>query len=185
MKSLSISQLRHTIYHYLRNRACSHEEAEDVTHDVFVRLVECGWLSNELNPTKSQRELTRYARCVAKHCLVDQHRRHQTTKRGGNSITVSLDDEATPTHLAMTEDTPAIRAERQEVWHAWERSVARLSRRANRTGKGPFFGQIRVWLVPGQRVECHDGQRLTSAQRVQIHRWKRQLLADVRSELAA
>ena len=176
-------KLRQSIYHYLRWRVGSHEEAEDLTHDTFVRLIEHGRLGESMTETSID-ALLPYAKRVAKHCLIDRCRRHQATKRGGGCHTVSLDDDLLG-EVAIDEVTPVTSAERDELWSAWSHAISRLSEMAQRAGKASLFTQASPALLPGERVEAVAGQSLSPSERVQIHRWRQRLLTEMKAELAA
>ncbi len=173
MHASAISQLRNQLYCYARGLGCDHVDAEDLTHDVFVRLISRNLLSNHAGVLESD-ALTLYARKAARNAHVDRIRRDQSLKRRGPQEHDEWSaDESTPAQLAV----------HREVTQVWNRRLEQLADHARDRGKESLFEQVKNFLYPGTR--CQYESRSSISSRQQVCRWRHWLLAQVRADLEA
>jgi len=182
MTTSEIQYRWHQIYSHLRSRcACTHDEAEDLTQELFARLLRRGVLDNIANRDSTRDDVRNYLFAVARNLFREQLRRSSTWKRGGRTSQLSIHDEANPIDPPADVSDPSAAAEQCEVLRNWHRELAALSQEASRAGKQRLFVRLKDALSPGG--EPVDTRATAAALgvsaisvRVQLHRWRKQLI---------
>lgn len=182
-----ISQLWPQIYRYLRSIGVSHHDAEDLTQETLVSLNRRGLI--EPSDDGSDSLTVSYALTTAKHLMIDQHRRAHRQKRVRPQCESSDGTALTEVEPTLDHNTPHTEVTRREAWQAWDREVARLADELSRDGRAALFNRLRPVIRGGERAEGlaemaqQFGMNLP-ALRVQIHRWRRRLIANLQQSYA-
>lgn len=108
-----VERYRGPIFHFIRNAGFPDPDAEDLTQEVFVRL-----LAEEVL-AKAEREKGKFRSfllAVTKNVLREERRKRAAAKRGGEAGPVSLDREESA-------DPPAPEPPEEEFDRAWVRNL--------------------------------------------------------------
>ena len=179
------------IYAHLRARCfCSHHEAEDLTQELFSRLIARGALDGLAGRFSTGAEMRHYLFAAARNLHKNHHRQASRLKRGGGFPTLSLErDGAGRPECAAKMGSPAEEVERRELREHWEREIEFLSERIPPRRRA-MFALFRDSLEPERRPrgvsETAAALGVTPvALRVQIHRWRENLFGKMRVALSA
>lgn len=140
------------LYAYVRRRGYAEHDAQDLTQGFFAHLLRqeaFGAVVPGLGKFRS------FLLTALKHFLSDEHGRQQAQKRGGGQTDFSL-DALEAEHRYQIEpvdgETPDKLFERRWATTVLDGAMERLEREFASTGKGPWFEQLRGFLV--ERAEC-------------------------------
>jgi RNA polymerase sigma-70 factor (ECF subfamily) len=177
------------LYAYIRRQGVVAEEAQDLTQEFFARLLEKHWLDGV-----DQRKGTfrSFLLTACQHFLANERDRARAQKRGGDRKTASIDlgsAEARygkePSHHLTAEKLYA----RRWALTLLEQVLARLREAFVRSGRGPLFDRLRVFLQ-GEKPDAsyaHVALELgmtEGAVKVAVHRLRRQYRDLLREEIA-
>jgi len=176
------------VYAFIRRRGYGRQDAQDLTQDFFVHLLEKGILGR----ADSQRGRFRnFLLGVLEHFLAHAAKRAGACKRGGDCQWVSLDDDAAEDRyqLAAPEGMTA-----EKVFEArWaaaliEATFARLREELELEGKGHLFGALQGFVVGGKDAsyqQVADSLSLSlGALKTVIHRLRGRYRTLLREEVA-
>lgn len=181
---------RHPLYVYVRRRGFSPEEAEDITHDFFARLLEKESLAG------LQREGGRFRSfllAALQNFLLDQWDRAQAQKRGRGHELLSLDaddGEAWLQAAARADDlTPETAFERHWAMALLEQVRESLRTEEEKSGKGELFEDLRPHLQSDHAglsyaaIATRHGMS-EGAVKVAVHRLRKRYGQRLRDEVA-
>jgi RNA polymerase sigma-70 factor (ECF subfamily) len=116
------------------------QDAEDLVHGFFERMIEQGFLANA-DPAKGKLR-TFLLTCLKRH-ISNHHRHHSAGKRGGGAEHMSIDD---ATDLADSTAGPEALYHRRWAQEVLERAIARLRDDWTRAGKAAQFEELHPFL---------------------------------------
>ncbi|MCZ6792888.1 MAG: sigma-70 family RNA polymerase sigma factor [Planctomycetota bacterium] len=176
-------------YAYVRKRGSRREEAQDLTQEFFVRLLEKDVLRSA-DPERGR--FRSFLLGSLKNFLTNEWRDARAKKRGGSRVHLSLDFESAedqyslePTH----ELTPERIYERRWALTLLEQSLSKLRQDFTRSGKSDLFDRLKVFLGgEGQKVSYRDVAEkfamTEGAVKVSVHRLRRRCRELLREEIA-
>ena len=178
------------IYGFVRRLGHAPHDAQDLTQEFFSRLLE----RNQVSAADPERGRFRnFLLITLKHFLNDQHKWNTAQKRGGGSLTFSIDDEESG--LAQLIALAASQSPEREFDRRWalallERALDVLRRECGAAGKARLFESLRPFLEQGTRhgeaAKLAAELGLTpNAMAVSIHRLRARYRELVREEIAA
>ena len=176
------------LYAYVRRQGHSAEDAQDLTQEFFVHLLEKQTLK-VANPERGR--FRSFLLASMKNFLANEWRRGAAQKRGGERSVISLnfDDGENRYRLEPSHDaTPERIFERQWALTLLEQALTKLRAEFDATGKIELFGRLEMFLggqkstVPyrelGDQLKMSEG-----AVKVAIHRMRRRYRALLREEI--
>jgi RNA polymerase sigma factor (sigma-70 family) len=175
------------VYFFIRRRGYSRQDAQDLTQDFFVHLVE----KNAFRRADRNRGKFRtFLLAALEFFLLDATKRERTERRGGQTVMVFLDDEAAETQYRLVD--PGLSAEQifdtRWVGTLIENALARLQAEMSAAGKEELFKQIWSFVAGGEdssyaKVAERTGLSLAAA-KAAIHRLRAQYREHLRAEIA-
>lgn len=175
------------LYAYLRRRGHPAHEAQDLTQEFFMRVLEGHYL-NRADPGKGR--FRAFILTSLKFFVADDKDRHRAHKRGGGAV-VQLEFasgeeryQREPAH----EDTPEKLFERRWAVSVLERAIVRLRDEFVQHGRPEHFERLKVFLL-GQSdapyaVLAREMSTTEGALKVAIHRLRRRYRDLFRQEIA-
>ncbi len=148
------------VYSFVRRRGYSRQDAQDLTHDFFVHLVEKNSFRRaETVQGKFRAFLLRELEFFLRH--MDE--RARTQKRGGRATMVFLDDATAEADYQLTDRGQTAEQIFDARWAAMllDGALARLKGEMEEAGKQPLFDQLCGFLM-----ESEERSYLEVAQRV-------------------
>jgi RNA polymerase sigma factor (sigma-70 family) len=143
------------LYAFVRRRGASPQDAEDLTQEFFLRLLDRGSLSTV------QREGGRFRSFLLtafKRFLANEHERRQTLKRGGGHAPISL-DELSPEERYRAEPletlSPEVLFDRRWAGTLLDRAMSRLRAEQVEAGKGRLFERLKPCLSGGEETGAY------------------------------
>jgi len=134
------------LYAYVRRRGHAPEDAQDLTQEFFLRLIEKNWLDGV---TPEGARFRSYLLTMVKGFLANAYYRAQAAKRGGGRTIVPLDPQDAEarfaTELASTE-TPENIFERRWALAVLDEALNRLRAAAITADKTPHFDRLHPFL---------------------------------------
>ena len=176
-------------YAYVRRRGYAREEAQDLTQEFFLGLLE----KDVLRAADPERGRFRsFLLGSLKNFLANEWRDARAKKRGGGRVPLSLDFRSAEDQYALEpghELTPEKIYERRWALTLLERSLSKLREEFTRAGKSDLFDQLKVFLGgEGQRVSYKEiAEKLAmteGAVKVSVHRLRRRCRELLRAEIA-
>ncbi len=177
------------VYACIRHRGHSAHDAQDLTQDFFLRLLEGKWLKH-LN--EAQGRFRAYLSTALTNFLRDQHRRRWTWRRGRGVTIVPLDSQdaencyqETPgTHI-----TPESLYERQWARAVIEHTFDQLRIELGAVGKESLLDHFEAILEADTRGFPYEELALSMGIKVgtlhgMLHRWRQRYHALLRAEIA-
>jgi RNA polymerase sigma-70 factor (ECF subfamily) len=175
------------VYSFLRRRGYSRQDAQDLTQDFFIHLVQKNAFSRA-DPTRGK--FRTFLLGSLEFFIQHVSRRARAEKRGGQANLVFLDDKAAEAQYQLAD--PGLTAE--QVFDArWagtliEGAVTRLKTEMERAGKRELFDQLLGFIVGGEDSSYFEvGQRtgLTiAATKAAIYRLRERYRELLRAEVA-
>jgi RNA polymerase sigma factor (sigma-70 family) len=175
----------HPVYAFIRRRGYGRQDAQDLTQDFFVYLLE----KSALGRADPQRGRFRsFLLGTLDHFLAHAAERARTLKRGGDCQFVYLDDDTAENRYQL-----AARMTAEKIFEArWaaaliEAALARLRVELQASGKGRLFEVLQNFLLSGedasyQQVANRLGLSL-GAVKTAIHRMRSRYRALLREEV--
>lgn len=175
------------VYSFIRRRGYSRQDAQDLTQDFFIHLVE----KNAFRRADPNRGKFRtFLLGSLENVLQDAFRRARAEKRGGQADVVFLDDETAEAHYQLAD--PGLTAE--QVFDArWagtliEGAVAALKTEMERAGKRGLFDQLLGFVVGSEETSYSEvAQRIgltVAATKAAIYRLRERYRELLRAEVA-
>ena len=175
------------LYAYLRRRGSSADEAQDLTQEFFVRVLEGRYL-DRADPAKGR--FRSFISTSLKFFVADEKDRHRALKRGGGALVpleFSSGEERyqrEPEH----DETPERIFERRWALSVLDRVVERLRNEFVQHGRPEHFERMKVVLLgqsdtPYTALAC-EMNTSEGALKVAIHRLRKRYRELVRQEIA-
>ncbi len=178
------------LYAYARRQGSRAEDAQDLTQEFFVRILEKDYL-RVADPERGK--FRSFLLTAFKHFLTKEHDRAQALKRGGGSQLLPLDFQAgeqrysrEPTHQA----TPERIFERRWALTLLDRVLGRLREEFKQAGKQKIFERLKTCLTgeknPGNSYQqlAAELQMTEGAVKVAVYRLRRRYQELLREEIA-
>ena len=177
----------HPIYAFIRRRGYSRQEAQDLTHDFFLHLLQKK-ITNRADPLRGK--FRTFLLSALGFFLLHANEKAGTQKRGGEATMVFLDEEAAEERYQLTD--PAQTAEQifDARWAATlvQTTIDRLKAEMETSGKGALFNQIRGFLIEHQSSSYAEAAQATGltipALKTAIHRLRGRYRDLLREEIA-
>ena len=178
----ALAQLCHDywypVYSFIRARTQSADQAQDLTQEFFLYLLNSSILRTA---DRSAGRFRSYLAACLKNFLADQSDRSSAQKRGGTTVIVPLDladaESRYESDLACRE-TPEKTFDRQWAVEVVSRACDELEAALTREGRGPWFRYLRPFLPGGADPSSHAAVAAEmgmseGAVKVAIHRLRR------------
>jgi len=175
------------LYAYLRRRGCPADQAQDLTQEFFVRVLEGRYL-DRADPEKGR--FRSFLLTSLKFFVADEEDRHRAHKRGGGAI-MSLEFSSgeeryqrEPAH----DETPERIFERRWALAVLDRVVEKLRNEFVRHGRPEHFERLKMFLLghsdaPYAALAC-EMNTSEGALKVAIHRLRKRYRDLFRQEIA-
>jgi RNA polymerase sigma-70 factor (ECF subfamily) len=177
------------LYAFIRRQGHPAEEAQDLTQEFFVRLLEKDFLALV---DQSRGKFRSFLMTACKHFLANERDRAQALKRGGRREFLSINAQAGESRY-VTEPMHDLTAERlfERRWALMllHHVLGRLRDELQQAGKGEQFERLKVFLT-GEKPAEHYAQVAQAlaaspgAVRVAVHRMRRRYRELLREEIA-
>jgi RNA polymerase sigma-70 factor (ECF subfamily) len=177
------------LYSFVRHQGYAAHDAQDLTQGFFARLLE----KNFLDDVHRERGRFRsFLLAALKHFIANERDRARAKKRGGGHSAISWnpnDAESKFCAEPATELTAERIFDRQWALSVLDRSLARLQKEYEQSGKGTLFETLKSTLggQPHSGGYAALGEKLQlseSATKVAIHRLRRRYRAALQAEIA-
>ena len=164
---------------FVRRSRVGADDAQDLTHEFFAKLLEGNSLDNA---DRTRGRFRSYLLGAVKHFLSDQFDREQTLKRGGGQTTQSLDRPLGDNEPIVIADPnglpPDAYFDRQWALAVVEQAIATLRTEAESSGELARFEVLQRWLVtPSGHDTTIDAARSLSMSegtfKVAVHRLRK------------
>ncbi|NLY00922.1 MAG: sigma-70 family RNA polymerase sigma factor [Rhodopirellula sp.] len=174
------------VYAFVRRAGHSAEDAQDLTQEFFVRLLDKHFLAVA---DRNKGRFRTFLLTAVKRFLANEYDRLQAKKRGGGQTIVSLDGlEARYCQEPADTLTPERIFERQWALTLLDQVLARLQAEMAADGKAALFDALKGHLTGSQAVSYATtaaGLRMTEgAVKVAAHRLRRRYRELLREEIA-
>src|ERR1700683_4710535 len=175
------------IYAFIRRRGYSRQDAQDLTKDFFLHLLERNTFSRA---DRLKGKFRSFLLGALEFFLAHAHERATAEKRGGNATLVFLDDETAEVRYQLADPGQTAEQVFDARWAATliETTVDRLKAENEAAGKGDLFNKIRGFLLEGEEssyAQVAEGAGLTlGAVRLAIHRLRSRYRELLRAEIA-
>jgi len=177
------------IYHYVRHRGFSRDDAQDLTQGFFTRLLEKKSL-RRADPGRGR--FRSFLLAAVKNFLANEWDRRQSQKRGGDACFLSLDEMESfeaqyRTAGARPESTPESLYERTWAITLLGRATERLAAEFETAGKARLFETLKTFLIGEGDVRYSEASKTLEmsegALRVAVHRMRARFREMVRAEI--
>jgi DNA-directed RNA polymerase specialized sigma24 family protein len=177
----------HPIYGFIRRRGYSRHEAQDLTQDFFLHLLQKN-ITNRADPLRGK--FRTFLLSALGFFLLHANEKAGTQKRGGDAMMVFLDEETAEALYQLTD--PAQTAEQifDARWAATlvQATIDRLKAEMEAAGKGELFNQIRGFLIEYAKSSYAEAAQATgltiAALKTAIHRLRVRYRDLLREEIA-
>jgi RNA polymerase sigma factor (sigma-70 family) len=175
------------VYAYVRRRGYPEMEAQDLTQDFFVRILEGRYL-NHADPSRGRFRSFLLNSC--KFFLADQADRARAQKRGAGAVLPFevASGEQRYRFEPLDNETPEHIFERGWAFMLLDRAVSRLKDEFTQHGSPSDFEKLKVFLLGQAEVPYADLAREMGATegglKVAIHRLRKRYRAIVQREIA-
>jgi RNA polymerase sigma-70 factor (ECF subfamily) len=177
------------LYAYIRRRGHGPEDAQDLTQEFFLRLIEKNWLHGVAREGAKFRS---FLLTMVKGFLANAHDRAQAAKRGGGRTIVPLDPQDAEdrfTHEPSTTETPENIFERRWALAVLDEALHRLRLAAGAADKARHFEQLQPFLSrepeEGEYATLAAGLGLSAgAVGVAVHRLRQRYRETLRATVA-
>jgi RNA polymerase sigma-70 factor (ECF subfamily) len=175
------------LYAFLRRAGHDHHEAKDLVQGYLQRLLERGDLAS-VDPIRGR--FRAYLLAGLRNYLVSEARRSSAQKRGGGTLTFSIDAseaEATIDTGLIHSRTPDVAFDRRWAETVLDRALDALRQRYIKLGKGELYEQLKSSLTDAENDYASLGLNLgmsTGAVAVAVHRMRGHFRELVREEVA-
>jgi RNA polymerase sigma factor (sigma-70 family) len=177
------------LYAYVRRQGHSREDAEDLTQGFFARFLARNYLENV---SSEKGRFRAFLLASLKHFLANEHARAGRLKRGGGTITLSLDWQDANTRYQIDpadQLSPDTLYDRTWAMTLLERVITRLHEECAAEGKGKLFERLKPFLMAGKGaipysetaadLDCSEG-----TVRVAVHRLRKRYRELLRKEIS-
>lgn len=177
------------LYAYVRHQGADPDQARDLTQGYFTELLEKDFLAG-VDPSKGR--FRSFLLASLRNFLSHETDRASALKRGGGTLTLSLDVEAGEAGYALRPDqtlTPEQLFERRWAMTVLDRALDRLRRESQAAGNEAQFEQLKQYLTSAEPqapyrevaevMGISDGAVATA-----VHRLRKQYGQCLRAEIA-
>ncbi len=176
------------LYAYVRRRGYPPEDAQDLTQDLFTRLLETHSLANA-DPHRGR--FRSFLLGAMNHCLADESAKWRAQKRGSGQWPISLDLAAAEQRFGMEpaeRKTPDEAFDRQWATALLDRVLERLQSEYARQGKPELFRALKPTLVGAResqpyRVLAEELGVNEGTVRTAVHRLRKRSRELIRDEI--
>ena len=179
------------IFRFLLLQGKSHDEAEELSHSFFARLLG----KNSIHHADQKKGRFRsYLLGALKHYLAEDHRNKGRLKRGGNIKHQSLDEPATeatssPQLTDPTSSIPDSYFDREWALALMDRGLRTVEATFTKNGKPIQFKILKPWLMGDSTTLCQASAAVAlnlspGAIKVSIHRLRKAFADAIRAEIA-
>src|SRR6266496_3917283 len=175
------------LYAYLRRRGYAADQAQDLTQDFFIRMLEGRYL-DRADPEKGR--FRSFLLTSLKFFVADEEDRQRAYKRGGGAV-VSLEfssGEGRYQREPAHDETPERIFERRWALTVLDRVVERLRDEFVQHGRPEHFDRLKVFLLGQSDVPyaalAHEMNTSEGALKVAIHRLRKRYRELFRQEIA-
>lgn len=179
------------IFRFLLLQGKSHDEAEELSHSFFARLLG----KNSIHHADQKKGRFRsYLLGALKHYLAEDHRNKGRLKRGGNIKHQSLDEPATeatssPQLTDPTSSIPDSYFDREWALALMDRGLRTVEATFTKNGKPLHFKTLKPWLMGDSTTLCQASAAVAlnlspGAIKVSIHRLRKAFADAIRAEIA-
>ena len=177
------------VYAFVRRRGFAVEDAQDLTQEFFLRLLERASLSHV---AREKGRFRAFLLATLRNYLTNEWNRAQTAKRGGGQSLISWDEMRAEERYAqepVADATPESLYERRWALNVMDQALTRLRDEARADGKDAQFEQLKPFLSsPGSEAEyarvAGELGMTPSAVPVAVHRLRRRFGALARAIVA-
>ena len=179
------------IFRFLLLQGKSHDEAEELSHSFFARLLG----KNSIHHADQKKGRFRsYLLGALKHYLAEDLRNKGRLKRGGNIKHQSLDEPATeatssPQLTDPTSSIPDSYFDREWALALMDRGLRTVEATFTKNGKPLHFKTLKPWLMGDSTTLCQASAAVAlnlspGAIKVSIHRLRKAFADAIRAEIA-
>ena len=179
------------IFRFLLLQGKSHDEAEELSHSFFARLLG----KNSIHHADQKKGRFRsYLLGALKHYLAEDHRNKGRLKRGGNIKHQSLDEPATeatssPQLTDPTSSIPDSYFDREWALALMDRGLRTVEATFTKNEKPLHFKTLKPWLMGDSTTLCQASAAVAlnlspGAIKVSIHRLRKAFADAIRAEIA-
>jgi RNA polymerase sigma-70 factor (ECF subfamily) len=178
------------LYAFVRRAGYSAEDAQDLTQEFFVRLLDKNYLA-VADPQRGR--FRSFLLGAIKHFLANEQRRQGAYKRGGRQAVISLDFDSGENRYQRMEPadhlTPERLYERRWALALLDLVFGRLREEFRAAGKLPLFDRLKQFLAgrPGETSYQEVAEELAmteGAVKVAVHRLRRRYRELLKEEIA-
>ena len=177
------------LYVYVRRRGHASHEAEDLTQEFFLRLLEKNYLAEV---DRHRGKFRSFLLASLKHFLANEWDRGQSQKRGGGQMLIRLDAVNAECRYALEPShdlTPEKLFERQWALAVLEQVLGRLQAECVAEGKRKNFEVLKQFLTVGKNAGGHaqaaaELGMTEGAVKTAVHRLRRRYRTLLREEIA-
>lgn len=178
------------LYAYIRRQGWQADQAQDLTQEFFVRLLERDFLASV---DRDRGRFRSFLLAACRHFLANEHDRARALKRGGGRRILSMHADEAETRYAREpahDLTPDRLFERGWALTLLDRVLGHLREEFRARGKAGLFDRLRLYLV-GERSTPSHAELATElgttpgAVKVQVHRLRQRYRELLRDEIAA
>ena len=177
------------LYAFIRRQGESPHDAQDLTQEFFLRLLEKDWL-NSVDQNKGR--FRSFLLAALKHFLSNERDKARAQKRGGGQSPLPLDFPGEESQLGfqVTDNTnPEMLFERRWATTLLEQGLVRLRQEYTGQGKEPLFEQLKTTLTEGRGSVAYAALAASlnmseAAVKMAVHRLRQRYRECLRLEIA-
>ena len=178
------------LYACVRREGHSAEDAKDLTQEFIARFIEKKYLKLA---DRDRGRFRSFLLTSLKHFIINEWRKHQTAKRGGGAVPISIDEEDAEgrytTELVSPEMPPDKLFERRWALALLDQVLVRLRQEYSEAGKTALFNELKafVWGEKSALPQAEIAARLgltENAVSVAVFRLRRRYGELLRAEIA-
>lgn len=176
------------LYAFIRRRGHSPHDAQDLTQEFFLRLLDKHYLQ-AVDHRKGR--FRTFLLAALEHFLANEWRRSQAQRRGGGRQIISIDDSAEQRymHEPATDLSPERIYEQRWALAFLEQVLGKLRTEFVEAGKGPIFETLKVFLTgdrpPASYAELASSLATTEAAfKMAVSRMRQRYAELLRLEIA-
>jgi RNA polymerase sigma-70 factor (ECF subfamily) len=177
------------LYAFVRRRGHDADQAQDLTQEFFVRLLEKDYLQVV---DRDKGKFRAFLLAAFGHFLLNEYDRAKAQKRGGGREFIPLDFEAAEGRYSLEPAhalTPERLFERRWALTLLDQVLARLRAEMVQAGKEQLYENLKVYLMMDTSAESYAGLaeelgQSAGAVKVAVHRLRKRYRALLREEIA-
>jgi DNA-directed RNA polymerase specialized sigma24 family protein len=177
----------HPVYVFLRRRGYSPHDAQDLTQDFFLHLLQKN-TPNKADPLRGK--FRTFLLTALGFFLLHSHEKATTQKRGGDATMIFLDAETAETRYQLTDPGQTAEQIFDARWAATliQTTMDRLKAAMEEAGKGDLFKNIRSFLIDTPETSYTEMARASgltvAGVKTAIHRLRLRYRDLLRAEIA-